>query len=113
MAQTGDIKFGKIDSPDFNLDLAGTGGSDLPNIQAEFTDIAHVRGVLSAARSADPDSANSQFFICLESAPHLDRQYSAVGQVIKGMEFVDMIKKGDPSSGSVPEPDKIISLRLK
>jgi|TARA_B110001452_G_C15193476_1_gene414320 cyclophilin family peptidyl-prolyl cis-trans isomerase len=113
MAQTGDIKFGKIDSPDFNLDLAGTGGSDLPNIKAEFTDIAHVRGVLSAARSADPDSANSQFFICLESAPHLDRQYSAFGKVIKGMEFVDMIKKGDPSSGSVPEPDKIISLRLK
>ena len=113
MAQTGDVKFGNTNSPDFNLDLAGTGGSDYPNVKAEFTDIAHVRGVLSAARSADPDSANSQFFICLESAPHLDRQYSAFGKVIKGMEFIDMIKKGDPSSGSVPEPDKIISLRSK
>ena len=113
MAQTGDIKFGKVDGPDFNLDLAGTGGSDLPNLKAEFTDIAHTKGILSAARSADPDSANSQFFICFDSAPHLDRQYSAFGKVIKGMEFVDMIKKGDPRSGSVPDPDKIISLKLK
>ena len=113
MAQTGDVKFGNSSSADFNLDLAGTGGSDLPNVKAEFTDIAHTRGVLSAARSADPDSANSQFFICLDSAPHLDRQYSAFGKVIKGMEFVDLIKKGDPSSGSVPEPDKIISLKSK
>ena len=113
MAQTGDVKFGNSNSPDFNLSLAGTGGSDLSNLKAEFTDIAHTRGVLSAARSADPDSANSQFFICFDSAPHLDRQYSAFGKVIKGMEFVDMIKKGDPSSGSVSEPDKIISLKSK
>ena len=98
---------------DFNLSLAGTGGSDLPNLKAEFTDIAHTRGVLSAARSADPDSANSQFFICFDSAPHLDRQYSAFGKVLKGMEFIDMIKKGDPNSGSVPNPDKIISLKSK
>ena len=113
MAQTGDVKFGNIDSPDFNLSLAGTGGSDLPNVKAEFTDIAHTRGTLSAARSADPDSANSQFFICFDSSPHLDRQYSAFGKVIKGMEFVDMIKKGDPNSGSVSNPDKIISLKSK
>ena len=113
MAQTGDVKFGNSSSADFNLALAGTGGSDLPNLKAEFTDIAHTRGTLSAARSADPDSANSQFFICFESAPHLDRQYSAFGKVIKGMEFIDMIKKGDPNSGSVPDPDKIISLRSK
>ena len=113
MAQTGDVKFGNSSSPDFNLSLAGTGGSDLPNVKSEFTDIAHTRGTLSAARSADPDSANSQFFICLESAPHLDRQYSAFGKVLSGMEFVDKIKKGDPSSGSVPDPDKIISLRSK
>ena len=113
MAQTGDVKFGNSNSPNFNLSLAGTGGSDLPNLKAEFTDIAHTRGVLSAARSADPDSANSQFFICFESAPHLDRQYSAFGKVIKGMEFVDMIKKGDPRSGSVPDPDKIVSLKSK
>jgi cyclophilin family peptidyl-prolyl cis-trans isomerase len=113
MAQTGDVKFGNSGTPDFNLALAGTGGSDLPNVKAEFTDIAHTRGVLSAARSADPDSANSQFFICLAAASHLDRQYSAFGKVIKGMEFVDKIKKGDPNSGSVPEPDKIISLKSK
>ena len=114
MAQTGDVKFGNTNSPDFNLSLAGTGGSDLPNLKAEFTDIAHTRGTLSAARSADPDSANSQFFICFDSAPHLDRQYSAFGKVIKGMEFVDMIKKGDENNnGSVKDPDKIISFKSK
>ena len=113
MAQTGDVQFGNTSSPDFNLSLAGTGGSDLPNIKAEFSDIAHTRGILSAARSSDPNSANSQFFICFDSAPHLDRQYSAFGKVIKGMEFIDMIKRGDPNSGSVPDPDKIISLRSK
>ena len=113
MAQTGDVKFGNSNSPNFNLALAGTGGSDLPNVKAEFTDIAHTRGILSAARSSDPNSANSQFFICFESAPHLDRQYSAFGKVTKGMEFIDMIKKGDPNSGSVSEPDKIISLKSK
>ena len=113
MAQTGDVKFGNSNSSNFNLSLAGTGGSDLPNLKAEFTDVAHNRGILSAARSVDPDSANSQFFICLDSAPHLDRQYSAFGKVVKGMEFIDMIKKGDPNSGSVSEPDKIISLKSK
>ena len=113
MAQTGDVKFGNTNTSDYNLSLAGTGGSDLPNVKAEFTDIAHTRGTLSAARSADPDSANSQFFICFDTATHLDRQYSAFGKVVKGMEFVDMIKKGDPSSGSIPNPDKIISLKSK
>ena len=113
MAQTGDVKFGNTNSPEFNLSLAGTGGSDLPDLKAEFTDIAHTRGVLSAARSADPNSANSQFFICFESAPHLDRQYSAFGKVIKGMEFIDKIKKGDPNSGAVSNPDKIISIKAK
>jgi len=113
MAQTGDVKFGNTSSPDFNLSLAGTGGSELPDLKAEFSNIAHERGILSAARSSDPNSANSQFFICFQSAPHLDRQYSAFGKVVKGMEFVDMIKKGDSNSGSVSEPDKIISLRSK
>ena len=113
MAQTGDVKFGNSSSPDFNLSLAGTGGSNLPNLKEEFSDIPHTRGILSAARSSDPNSANSQFFICLESSPHLDRQYSVFGKVTKGMEFVDMIKKGDPNSGSVSDPDKIISLRQK
>jgi len=113
MAQTGDVKFGNTNSADFNLQLAGTGGSDLPDLKAEFTDIPHVRGTLSAARSASPDSANSQFFICFEAAPHLDRQYSAFGKVIKGMEFVDKIKKGEPNSGAVEDPDKIISIKSK
>jgi cyclophilin family peptidyl-prolyl cis-trans isomerase len=113
MAQTGDVKFGNTTSPEYNLDLAGTGGSDLPNLKAEFSDTAHNKGVLSMARSSDPNSANSQFFIVFESAPHLDRSYTAFGKVIKGMEFVDKIKRGEGSGGSVTDPDKIISLRSK
>ena len=113
MAQTGDVKFGNSKTQNLIYHLAGTGGSDLPDLKAEFSDIPHTRGILSAARSADPDSANSQFFICFDSAPHLDRQYSAFGKVIKGMEFVDKIKKGDPNSGAVSNPDKIISLKSK
>ena len=113
MAQTGDVKFGNTNSADYNLSLAGTGGSNLPNVKAEFTDVAHTRGTLSAARSADPDSANSQFFICFDSAPHLDRQYSAFGKVTKGMEFVEKIKKGDGPNGSVSNPDKILSFKSK
>ena len=113
MAQTGDIQFGNSTSPEYNLDLAGTGGSQLSNLKAEFSDIAHNKGVLSMARSSDPNSANSQFFIVFESAPHLDRSYTAFGKVIKGMEFVDKIKRGEGSGGSVVDPDKIISLRSK
>ncbi len=113
MAQTGDVKFGNSSSPDFNLSLAGTGGSDLPDLKEEFSDVAHTRGILSAARSSDPNSANSQFFICFQSAPHLDRQYSVFGKVIKGMEHIDKIKKGEPNSGTVSNPDKILSLRSK
>ena len=113
MAQTGDVKFGNTNLPTFNLDLAGTGGSDLPDLKEEFSDIAHNRGVLSMARSADPNSANSQFFIVFESAPHLDRSYTAFGKVVKGMELIDKLKKGDGSNGSVADPDKIISLRSK
>ena len=104
MAQSGDVKFGKTDGPDFNISLAGTGGSDLPDLKAEFSDIAHVRGTLSAARSANPNSANSQFFICFQPAPHLDRQYTAFGKVIKGMEFIDKIKKGAEQSFSTHIP---------
>ena len=113
MAQSGDVKFGNSKSKDFNLSLAGTGGSDLPDLKSEFSNIPHDRGVLSAARSADPNSANSQFFICFQPAPHLDRQYSVFGKVIKGMEFVDKIKKGEGPNGSVKDPDKIISLKFK
>ena len=113
MAQTGDVQFGNSDSKEFNLSRAGMGGSDLPDLKAEFNNLPHERGTLSMARSQNPDSANSQFFICFESAPHLDRQYSAFGKVIKGMEFIDQIKKGDPRSGAVNNPDKIISLKSK
>ena len=113
MAQTGDVKYGNSNLPDYNLSLAGTGGSDLPDLKAEFSDIAHNKGVLSMARSADPNSANSQFFIIFESAPHLDRQYSAFGKVVKGMELVDKIKRGNGAHGSVDAPDTIISLKSK
>ena len=111
MAQTGDVKFGNSSSPDFNLSLAGTGGSNLPDVKAEFSALPHVRGTISAARSTDPNTFNSQFFICFDSTPHLDNQYTVFGKVTKGMEFVDMIQKGEGSGGSVKNPDKIISLK--
>ena len=110
MAQTGDVQFGNSTLENFDISRDGTGGSKYPNLKAEFSDIAHVRGTLSMARSSDPNSANSQFFICFKSAPHLDRQYTVFGKVIKGMEFVDLIKRGEDSSGAVTNPDKIVSL---
>ena len=109
MAQTGDVQFGNSSSDTFDLRRAGTGSSNLPDLKQEFSDIPHVRGTLSMARSSPPNSANSQFFICFESAPHLDRNYTVFGKVIEGMEHVDKIKKGDSSTGSVDEPDKIIN----
>jgi len=112
MAQTGDVKFGKSDSNDFNLKMAGMGGSDLPDLQQEFNNLPHERGTLSMARSSDPDSANSQFFICFKAASFLDRQYTVFGKVISGMEFVDKIKRGDENNnGAVSDPDKIISFK--
>ena len=112
MAQTGDVKFGNSDSKNFNLNRAGMGGSDLPDLKSEFNNLPHERGTLSMGRSSDPNSANSQFFICFEPAPFLDRQYTVFGRVIEGMEFVDKIKKGDSNNnGSVANPDKILSFR--
>ena len=111
MAQTGDVKFGNSSSSDFNLQRAGMGGSNLPDLKQEFNDLPHERGTVSMARSSDPNSANSQFFICFESASYLDRNYTVFGKVIEGMEFVDKIKKGDGPNGSVSEPDKIISFK--
>ena len=110
MAQTGDVQFGNSKSNNYNPDLVGTGGSEFENLKAEFSDIPHERGVLSMARSAHPDSANSQFFICLETASHLDRNYTVFGKVTNGMEFVDLIKKGSSPNGIVEDPDIIISL---
>jgi cyclophilin family peptidyl-prolyl cis-trans isomerase len=92
----------------------GSGGSDLPNLKAEFSNVAHKRGTVSAARTGNPNSANSQFFICFDDAPWLDKQYSVWGEVVEGMDHVDAIKKGDGSSGSVSgTPDKIISMRVE
>ena len=113
MAQTGDVQFGNSTSPNYDISKAGTGGSEYPDLKAEFSDIPHERGSLSMARSSDPNSANSQFFICFKSAPHLDRQYTIFGKVITGMEFVDLIKRGEGSNGAVVKPDKIISLSKK
>ena len=112
MAQTGDVKFGNSSSSDFNLARAGMGGSDLPDLKQEFNSLPHERGTLSMARSSDPDSANSQFFICFKAAPFLDRQYTVFGKVIDGMDYVDKIKRGDQNNnGAVSDPDKIISLK--
>ncbi len=111
MAQTGDVKFGNSESKDFNLKKSGMGGSDLPDLKQEFNDVPHEKGTVSMARSSDPDSANSQFFICFKQASFLDRQYTVFGKVIVGMEFIDMIKKGEGPNGSVSNPDKIISFK--
>ena len=86
----------------------GTGGSKYPNLKAEFSSTPHVRGTASMARAASPDSANSQFFICFEKAPFLDKQYTVWGEVISGMENVDQIKRGEP----VRDPDKIVSAKI-
>ena len=112
MAQTGDIQFGNSSSKDFDLNRAGMGGSDLPDLKQEFNNLPHERGTLSMARSSDPNSANSQFFICFQDAPFLDRQYTVFGKVIEGMEYIDNIKKGDSNlNGAVENPDKIISFK--
>ena len=112
MAQTGDVKFGNSSSKDFDLRRAGMGGSDLPDLPSEFNDLPHEKGTLSMARSSDPNSANSQFFICFEPAPFLDRNYTVFGKVIEGMEHVDKIKRGDSNNnGAVTDPDKIISFK--
>ena len=112
MAQTGDVKFGNSTSDDFDLRRAGMGGSDLPDLKQEFSNLPHDRGTLSMARSSDPNSANSQFFICFKPAAFLDNQYTVFGKVIEGMEFVDKIKRGDENNnGAVTDPDKIVSFK--
>tara|TARA_B100001123_G_C15267085_1_gene1008844 strand:+ start:186 stop:740 length:555 start_codon:yes stop_codon:yes gene_type:complete len=113
MAQTGDVQFGNSNTETFDIKRAGTGASDYPDLKSEFSDLPHERGTLSMARSSDPNSANSQFFICFAPASHLDRQYTIFGKVVEGMEFVDLIKKGEGSNGEVSNPDKIISLSIK
>ena len=90
----------------------GSGGSDLPDLKAEFSDAPFKRGTLGAARTGDPNSANSQFFICFEDATHLNGQYTVFGRVVDGMKIVDRIKKGRDRSGTVFNPDKIIKMQL-
>ena len=113
MAQTVDVQFGNSNLESYNIKKAGTGGSSYPDLKAEFSDVPHEKGTLSMARSNNPNSANSQFFICFQSASHLDRNYTVFGKVVKGMEFVDLIKRGSGSGGEVSDPDKIISLSSK
>ena len=112
MAQTGDVEFGNSTKDTYNINRAGTGGSSLPNIVAEFSEANHSRGAVSMARAHDPDSANSQFFICFKDCSFLDGQYTIWGQVIEGMEYVDKIKLGEGANGSVTDPDKIITMEL-
>ena len=107
MAQTGDVQFGNSSNDNFDIRRAGTGNSNLPDLKEEFSDLPHDRGTLSMARSSDPNSGNSQFFICFKESSFLDRQYTVFGKVIQGMEFVDKIKRGEPAS----DPDKIISFK--
>ncbi|WP_375617763.1 MULTISPECIES: peptidylprolyl isomerase [unclassified Bartonella] len=114
MAQTGDVEFGKKGSRDFDLKRVGMGGSNYPNIPAEFSKQSFKRGTVGMARSQDPDSANSQFFICFDDAAFLNGQYTVVGEVIKGMDVVDKIKKGTTSNnGSVKNPDVINAATLQ
>ena len=113
MAQTGDVQFGNSNLESYDLKLTGTGNSKYPDLKAEFSDLPHERGTLSMARTEDPNSANSQFFICFKAAAFLDRQYTVFGKVVEGMEFVDLIKRGEGSNGEVSMPDKIISLSAK
>ncbi|WP_375660080.1 MULTISPECIES: peptidylprolyl isomerase [unclassified Bartonella] len=114
MAQTGDVEFGKKGSRDFDLKRVGMGGSNYPNIPAEFSKQPFKRGTVGMARSQDPDSANSQFFICFDDAAFLNGQYTVVGEVIKGMDVVDKIKKGTTNNnGSVKNPDVINAATLQ
>ena len=107
MAQTGDVEHGDMED-DFNLRRAGTGGSSLPDLPAEFSGIPHDRGTLGAARSQNPNSANSQFFINFSDNHFLNRQYTVYGRVIEGMDHVDSIARGEPPMN----PDRMISVKV-
>ena len=112
MAQTGDIQYGNA-VENWNPQRVGTGGSREPNLPAEISKLSFDRGTLGMARSQDPNSANSQFFIMLEDGHFLNGQYTILGQVITGMDFVDKIKRGDQSNnGSVEEPDRMIKVTV-
>ncbi|MCR8825658.1 peptidylprolyl isomerase [Pseudosulfitobacter koreensis] len=107
MAQTGDVQNGDMEDG-FNIRAAGTGGSDKPDLPAEFSKIPHARGSIGAARSANPNSANSQFFINFKDNDFLNGQYTVYGQVISGMEHVDALTRGEPPA----QPDRMISVKV-
>ena len=107
MAQTGDVEFGNMEN-EYQPHKAGTGGSKLPNLKAEFSGIPHDRGTLGAARSQNPDSANSQFFINFSDNHFLNRQYTVYGRVIEGMDLVDEIERGEPPAN----PDRMVSVKV-
>jgi cyclophilin family peptidyl-prolyl cis-trans isomerase len=112
MAQTGDVQFGDM-KDGYEADRAGMGGSERPDLRAEFSKERYVRGTVGMARSPDPDSANSQFFIMFAPNPNLDGDYTIVGNVESGMEFVDNIKKSDnPETGAVVDPDRMLEVRI-
>ncbi|MEJ6640926.1 MAG: peptidylprolyl isomerase [Octadecabacter sp.] len=107
MAQTGDVANGNMEK-DFNIGRAGTGGSDMPDLPSEFSKVPHARGSIGAARSASPNSANSQFFINFSDNDFLNGQYTVYGNVISGMEHVDAITRGEPAMN----PDRMISMKV-
>ena len=107
MAQTGDVEYGNMEN-EYQPHRAGTGGSELPNLKAEFSGIPHDRGTLGAARSQNPDSANSQFFINFNDNHFLNRQYTVYGRVIDGMDLVDEIVRGEPPAN----PDRMVSVKV-
>ena len=111
MAQTGDVQFGDM-KDGYSPGQAGTGGSDKPDLPAEFSDVPFTRGVLGMSRSQDTNSANSQFFIMFTKYPSLNGQYTVVGEVEKGMEFVDRIKRGAGGNGEVSDPDRMVKVRI-
>lgn len=110
MAQTGDVQYGVSGG---DLTMAGMGGSELPDVPAEFSDISFDRGVVGMARSQDPDSANSQFFIMFAPGEFLNGQYTVIGKVISGMEVVDAIKRGDGQNGEVSAPDVMAKVTVQ
>jgi cyclophilin family peptidyl-prolyl cis-trans isomerase len=111
MAQTGDVQFGNLEKG-FDARRAGTGQSDMPNIPAEFSKVPFERGTVGMARSQDPNSANSQFFIMFDQGSFLNGQYTVVGKVVSGMENVDKIKRGQGGNGEVSSPDRMIKVTV-
>ncbi len=111
MAQTGDVEFGDMEDG-FEASRAGTGGSKLPDLPAEFSEVPFERGTVGMARSQDPDSANSQFFIMFDEGSFLNGQYTVVGKVVSGMENIDKIKRGEGGNGEVSDPDRMVKVTV-